>query len=173
MVDTHVREGIEQGGKGRGGTLPFPPAPLFQLVDIQGAGRGEKAASAVRAFGRAVELDCLTEELHAALLHRLREGAGTGALAIDARLYAGAYRRCANRPARERQIALVRESGEALGALAQRPLIARAVGMMRGPAHVAGLGQLHEFLEREFRAFRHVRGCAARVASPCGLSPRD
>ena len=29
--------------------------------------------------------------------------------------------------------------------------------MMRGPAHLAGLGELHAFLERGFEAFRSMR----------------
>jgi len=115
--------------------------------------------AAVRTFGLAVELDCLSEALDAQLIAALRSGAARDAeLKIDAKRYADAYRRCANRPARERQIRLVREIGEALDALARKPLVAKAVEMMRGPAHLAGLGELHEFLESGFVAFRDMQG---------------
>jgi hypothetical protein len=121
--------------------------------------------SAVRTFGMAIELDCLSEQLDAALIDALRASVEAGApLAIDATRYATAYRNCANRPERERQIALVGEIGGALDALARKPLIAKAVELMRGPAHAAGLGALHEFLERGFQAFRHMRGASEFLA---------
>ncbi|MCZ7564165.1 MAG: hypothetical protein M5U08_10570 [Burkholderiales bacterium] len=116
---------------------------------------------AVRTFGLAVELDCLSEQLDAALVAALRAGGGAdGALRIDERRYADAYRRCANRTERERQIQLVRQIGEALDALARKPLIARAVEMMRRPAELAGLAELHAFLEGGFAAFRQMQGAA-------------
>ncbi|MCC6608815.1 MAG: hypothetical protein IT515_03940 [Burkholderiales bacterium] len=114
---------------------------------------------AVRTLGLAVELDCLSEALDAEMVATLRRGDAPAAeLGIDAKRYADAYRSCANRAARERQIALVREIGEALDALARKPLVAKALEMMRGPAHLAGLGELHAFLERGFFAFRDMRG---------------
>ena len=122
-------------------------------------------ASAIRTFGLAIELDCLSERLDAALLDRLRAGRAPGAaVAIDASRYATAFRACANRAERERQIALVGEIGVALDALARKPLIARAIGLMRAPAHAAGLGELHDFLERGFRAFRHMQGAREFLA---------
>jgi hypothetical protein len=117
--------------------------------------------AAVRTFGLAVELDCLSEALDADMIAALRVcSARDAALTIDAKRYAEAYRGCANQPARERQIRLVREIGEALDALAQKPLVVKAVEMMRGPAQLAGLGELHEFLERGFFAFRDMHGAA-------------
>jgi hypothetical protein len=108
-----------------------------------------------------VELDCLSEALDADMIAALRVcSARDAALTIDAKRYAEAYRGCANQPARERQIRLVREIGEALDALAQKPLVVKAVEMMRGPAQLAGLGELHEFLERGFFAFRDMHGAA-------------
>ncbi len=122
--------------------------------------------SAMRTFGLAVALDCLSEELDAALITELRATGGANArLAIDGPRYAAAFRECANRTGRERQIALAGEIGVALDALASKPLIARAVEMMRGPAHTAGLGDLHEFLERGFHAFRHMQGAGEFLAT--------
>ena len=68
--------------------------------------------------------------------------------------YASAFRRCGRQAERARQVALVREVGETLDALTRKPLVWTAVRLMRGPARLAGLGELHEFLEKGFRAFR-------------------
>lgn len=152
----------------------YRPAAAFFLADLYGpkdfSERDDEMArilptltrllpvSAVKTLALAVELDCLSEELDAAQIGALRASQATGPLVIDAPRYAAAFRRCANRPARERQIALVREIGGALDALARKALIARAVDLMRAPAHAAGLGELHDFLERGFHAFRHMRG---------------
>lgn len=159
----------------------YGPAARFFLEDLYGpkdfTERDDEVArilptmtrllptSAVRTFGLAIELDCLSEQLDAALIDALREGVGTGApISIDAARYAAAYRKCANRTDRERQIALVGEIGVALDALSEKPLVAKALRMMRGPAHAAGLGALHEFLERGFLAFRHMHGASEFLA---------
>ncbi|MGE5770014.1 MAG: FFLEELY motif protein, partial [Betaproteobacteria bacterium] len=42
----------------------------------------------------------------------------------------------------------------ALEALARKPFVRGALKMMHGPAHLAGLGELHTFLERGYLAFR-------------------
>ncbi|MCG6873728.1 MAG: hypothetical protein LJE97_01430 [Betaproteobacteria bacterium] len=153
----------------------YRPAAHFFLDDLYGpkdfSERDDEVArilptmtrllpvSAVQTLGLAVELDCLSEELDAALLNALRSGTGANApLVIDGPRYAVAFRQCANRADRERQVALVGQIGAALDALARKSLIAKAVEMMRVPAHAAGLGELHEFLERGFLAFRGMRG---------------
>lgn len=115
--------------------------------------------SAVRTFGLAISLDCLSEELDAALVTALRAALPTGApMVIDVPGYTAAFRASSSRADRERQIGLAGKIGVALDALSRKPLIAKAVEMMRGPAHAAGLGDLHDFLERGFQAFRHMRG---------------
>ena len=48
------------------------------------------------------------------------------------------------------------ETGEALEALARKPLVAGALTLMRGPAHAIGLGELHDFLERGFTTFKRM-----------------
>jgi len=160
----------------------YRPAARFFLEDLYGAKdfseRDEEVArilptmtrllptSAVRTFGLAVQLDCLSEELDADLVEALRANSTARApLLIDASRYAAAFRACARRADRERQIALVGEIGAALDALSRKRLIAKAVELMRGPAHAAGLGDLHEFLERGFLAFRHMQGADAFLAT--------
>jgi len=69
-------------------------------------------------------------------------------------VYAAAYRAVGCRAERLRQIILIRETGEALERLTTKPLLSSLLKMMRRPAQVAGLGDLHQFLEHGFNAFR-------------------
>lgn len=111
-------------------------------------------ASALRTLALALELDALTEALDAAMVGELR---GAGRIAtIDEDAYAAAYRRVGRRAERERQIALIRGTGEALEKLAGKAVLSGVLRLMRRPAHLAGLGELQEFLENGFAAFRHM-----------------
>jgi hypothetical protein len=111
-------------------------------------------AAGVRTVDLAVEVDGLSEELDAAVIAELRRAGRIEA--IDEPAYAAAYRAAGRRPQRERQIALIGETGAALGRLTRVPFIAMALLLMRTPAHLAGLGELHDFLERGFTAFRSM-----------------
>lgn len=111
-------------------------------------------ASALRTIALAVELDALTEVLDAAMVDELRAAGTLGG--IDEHAYAAAYRAVGHRPERQRQIVLMRETGEALKQLARKPLLTAILKLMRGPAHLAGLGELQEFLEKGFDAFRRM-----------------
>jgi len=159
----------------------YLPAARFFLEDLYGpkdfSERDDEVArilptmtrllpvSAVQTFALAVELDCLSEQLDADLMNALREGNAQNRVPeIDESRYAAAFRKCANRAEREQQVALVGKIGVALDGLARKPLIAKAVEMMRRPAHAAGLGELHEFLERGFLAFRHMNGASEFLA---------
>lgn len=110
--------------------------------------------SGLRTLLLAVEVDALSERFDAAMVRAL------GA-ALDRELsegaYAAAYREVGDRSGRLLQIRLVGETGEALDALARKPFVRGALKMMHGPAHLAGLGELHGFLERGFEAFRSMR----------------
>ena len=149
-------------------------AAAFFLSDLYGAKdfteRDEEVArivptlasvlpiGAVQSLALAVELDALSEELDAQLLEQLRLGADARKLAIDTARYAAAYRACNNRAARERQIALVDTIGRLIDRVAHKTLVTAAMEFMRGPAHLAGLGELHDFLERGLKAFRQMNG---------------
>lgn len=109
-------------------------------------------ASALQTVALAVELDALTEELDSAMVAELcRAGLIEQ---VDDKAYAAAYRAVGARPERERQIVLIRQTGEALDELARKPLLSGLLRLMRRPAQLAGLADLHEFLDRGFRAFR-------------------
>ena len=101
----------------------------------------------------AVQLEVLSQELDGEMARAL--GAGT---AIDEESYAEAYRSVGRREDRERQIAFILEAGRDLERLVKMPMIYTLVRMAHGPAHLAGFGALHDFLEDGFRAFRAMGG---------------
>ena len=111
-------------------------------------------ARAIATIARAMEVNALSQELDRALLARLPRADGRPTVAE----YCSAYRRMNNRPARARQIELIGEIGSALDHLVRMPLVHAALAMMRGPARLAGMGVLHDFLERGFAAFRTMKG---------------
>ena len=116
--------------------------------------------SALQTLSLAIEVDALTEELDAAMVVELEKvgcfDTSKGIDAISEKAYADAYRKLGRRFDRERQIDLIQSTGEALDRLAKKPLLTALLKLMRGPAHLAGLGDLHEFLESGFDAFRHM-----------------
>jgi hypothetical protein len=114
--------------------------------------------AALKAFGAAIELDYLSEMLDHDVCKALRVQQPTGPLAVDAPRYAAAYRACGHEVERRRQIELVDGIGRALDRLTRMPLMAGALELMRGPAKVAGLAEVHDFFKRGYDAFRHMRG---------------
>lgn len=112
--------------------------------------------AALRMVALAIEVDALSEELDAAIITQLRRAGTIGD--IRAETYADAYRRCDNRAQRELQLSLIGEIGHALDRATRKPLLNTALRLMRKPAHLAGLGDLHGFLERGFNAFRQMKG---------------
>lgn len=106
----------------------------------------------------ALETHALTQSLDIAMVDQLeRLGAASR---IDAAAYARAYRSCGNAPLRRRQIDLVMETGQMLDRVVDHRVIYTLIRLAHGPAHMAGFGALHDFLERGFKAFRHMRGAS-------------
>lgn len=119
---------------------------------------------ALSTLAAALEMDALAERLDARLASALRARMpGGAARTIDAERYAQAYRAMGEHDERLRQIALTSEIGTALDRLARMPLLRRLLRLMRGPAHAAGVGALHDFLERGYAAFAHMRDGKAFV----------
>lgn len=111
-------------------------------------------ASALRTIALAVEVDALSEVLDAAMVVELERA---GAIeCIDEASYAAAYRRVGDVDDRERQITLIRATGDALERLSGKPLLSTLLKLMRTPAQLAGLADLHAFLENGFAAFVHM-----------------
>ena len=111
--------------------------------------------SGLRTLLLAVQVDALSERFDAemvAVLGKLLNQDG-----LNLAQYAAAYRQVGDREGRELQIRLIGETGEALDALAHKTFAGAALKLMHGPAQLAGLGELHAFLERGFNAFRSLR----------------
>lgn len=117
-------------------------------------------AAALSTIADAMELDALSEQLDGALIAALyREQGrepGTALAAITEAHYARAYRACANRPERERQIGFVTLIGSELEALTRVPLLSSTISLMGGPARAAGLTGLHGFLATGFSTFKKM-----------------
>ncbi len=99
--------------------------------------------AALEAVAEAVALDALSEKLDARMAKRLGE-------AFTEDDYIAAYRMVGKRADRERQLVQVESVGSALCELVRVPLIGSTLAMMRSPARLAGLSELHRFLERGF-----------------------
>lgn len=117
---------------------------------------------ALEVIVRATELDALSESLDADMAIQL------GSAEITEERYAAAYRATGTRADRERQIVLIGEIGTMLNRLVRLPLLGTILAMMHGPALVAGLGGLHDFLQRGFDAFRKMRDATFFVETIIG-----
>lgn len=115
-------------------------------------------AAALAAVAEAVSLDALSERLDGAMALKLGEQ-------FTQDDYIVAYRTTATRAERERQLRHIESVGTALCDLVGVPLIGSTLAMMRGPARMANLGELHSFLERGFKAFKGMRDPHAFVAT--------
>src|SRR5690606_23797507 len=100
----------------------------------------------------AIELGALTQELDLAMAEAL-EALAPRRKTLDAALYGEAYRRVGKVAARKRQIALIGKVGRGFGQALRLPGVAALLAFSRGPAKLAGLGELQTFLERGFAAF--------------------
>lgn len=103
----------------------------------------------VRTLG---ELHALSEELDTAM------GSVVPALPVDLDAYVQAWQRVGQPGERRRQIALMRRVADALDAYTRNPLLRRSLRLMRGPARLAGLGELQRFLESGFDTFGAMHG---------------
>lgn len=109
-------------------------------------------ASAVETAALAIELEAASEHLDQRLAAALPKGE------ITDDTYARAYRDSSTREERQQQIELIDGVGRRLDALVSRPLVGGTLRLMRQPARMAGLGDLQDFLERGYEAFRRMNG---------------
>jgi hypothetical protein len=98
----------------------------------------------------AMELDVLSVELDLEVAERLRPGP------LTEKAYAEAYRAVGRPEARRRQIGLIVDIGRALVRAVRTPFVGLALRAAHGPARLAGLGALQDFLERGFAAFQKL-----------------
>ena len=111
-------------------------------------------ASGLETVADAMELSTLSERLDVAMVKTL----GKKADALDEAAYGEAYRIVGRRSERERRIELIDHLGRSLDDLIHRPFVGKALSLMHRPAHLAGLGDLQDFLERGYAAFRTLDG---------------
>ena len=109
----------------------------------------------------AIVLDALSERLDTAMARVLGTEFSEG-------MYVAAYRTATTRQERERQLDLVQELGDSLCQLVKIPLLAVTLTIMKAPARLAGLGDLHQFLDRGFTTFKQMREPAKFVATIVG-----
>lgn len=113
--------------------------------------------AAMEALSGALALHALTQELDAAMLTVLCDELGMREV-LTPELWAEAYRKTARRKDRDRQIALTVAAGRQLDVVVTKPIVYTLVLLARGPARAAGFGDLQDFVERGFKAFRGMRG---------------
>ena len=113
-------------------------------------------AKALLTLLEAVKMDTLSESLDTDMVLTLRKAGKVRK--IDWPAYVAAYRSCDRKKDREMQIALIDKIGKTLDRLTRMPLIRYSLKLMNGPAHLAGLGALHSFLQRGFDAFSYMKG---------------
>jgi hypothetical protein len=111
----------------------------------------------IRPLALTVELHHLTEALDQRLIDVLTGQLGVTDT-ITTALYAEAYRICDNYDERVRQIDLVHQIGSRLDGVVSSPLTSAMLAVSKGPARAAGWGELTDFLEKGYRAFKHMRG---------------
>lgn len=110
----------------------------------------------------ALELNVLSHELDAIMTQILVENGGLDTPdALDEARYVAAYRRCGHYEHRARQLYLVERLGDDLARIVPKRFIHAALVLSRTPARLAGVGELHRFLEAGFSAFRHLGSDAA------------
>ena len=104
------------------------------------------------AVDNALELDVLAEEFDQALTNAL------GRQPLTEGNYVNAFRTVGRHDDRLHQIALMKAVGLGLDRMVKKPLIFSTLKMLRGPAKMADLGEMQQFLEAGFTAFRHMNG---------------
>ncbi len=150
----------------------YNPAAEFFLSDLYGPkdfrSRDEELARVVPIMVRVLPARALMTLLEAVKMDTLSESLDTDMVLalrtlgrcrdIDWPAYVAAYRTCGRKKDRELQIALIDKIGKTLDRLTRMPLIRYSLKLMNGPAHLAGLGALHSFLQRGFDAFSDMKG---------------
>ena len=109
----------------------------------------------------AIVLDALSERLDTAMARVLGTDFTEG-------MYIAAYRTATTRDERAQQLDLVEALGVSLCNLVKIPLLAVTLTIMKGPAMLAGLGRLHEFLDTGFTTFKKMHRPQAFVEAIVG-----
>lgn len=125
----------------------------------------------VRALPRAVLdtaaeaawLYVLSRRLDRDMVHALFDTQGV--TDVHAEAYAEAYRICDAYEERAEQIRIISVLAGRVDRYVRSPIVLGILRMARGPARLAGLSDLQDFLERGTRAFHHMGGATDFVAT--------
>lgn len=98
----------------------------------------------------ALHLNALSFELDFEMAKRLK------GQSINRNRYLDAYRDCANQPARQQQIDFIQTLGQDLAEVVHIKGISTLLLLSRKPAKLAGVANLHAFIERGFKAFKKI-----------------
>ena len=112
---------------------------------------------------QAMRMDYLSESLDIDMVTQLRRLGGCNR--VDDDLYREAYSACGRHADREEQIALIGRIGRSLDRLTRIPLISTTLRLMKGPAEMAGLARVQNFLQTGFDAFRRMKGADEFLAT--------
>jgi hypothetical protein len=141
-----------------GGDFARRDADLARVVPLMVRMLPERVIATV---ALAMELNALSQELDRLLLAALPRGVAEPTVAQ----YCRAFRAMDHRELRQRQVELIVDIGRGLDGVVRKPFIHAALVMMRTPARLAGLGVLHDFLERGFDAFHRMGGADEFLAT--------
>lgn len=156
-------------------------AATFFLNDIYGAhdlGRREADLERiVPSLHRLLPLESLHTITGAIALDALTEKLDTGMARVlgsdfDEAAYLAVYRSASAPEERARQLDLVQQLGDSLCTLVRIPLLSLTLSVMRGPARLAGVSELHQFLERGFGSFKKMKKPAHFVDTIVGRERR-
>ncbi len=151
----------------------YRPAGLFFLRDVYAARdfaqrdhdieqmyafmRRFIPATYLRPLMLTVEVNSLTLTLDQQLIHAMVSQLGVTDT-ITEEQYAQGYRLCDNYDERVHQIDLVYEIGDLLDEVVHSPFAGTALSIAKGPARRAGWGELTDFLETGYKAFKRLQG---------------
>ncbi|NHZ61595.1 FFLEELY motif protein [Massilia genomosp. 1] len=156
-------------------------AAAFFLNDIYGAHNlGQREADLERivpSLQRLLPLESLHTITGAIALDALTEKLDTGmarvlGAEVDEAAYLMAYRSASAPQDRARQLELVQQLGDSLCSLVRIPLLSLTLSVMRGPARLAGVSELHQFLDRGFSSFKKMKKPAHFVDTIVGRERR-
>lgn len=101
-------------------------------------------------IANAMILDALTEQLETKMASKLGKN-------FTEEEYFNVYKTETTYEERIQQLNLVKDLGYCLCSLVRLPLIATTLKMMRMPARIANLQEMHDFLENGFTTFKNTR----------------
>ena len=110
-------------------------------------------AFALQAVEKAIALDVISEQCDQAMAE-----ATADLKSLSEATYCAAFRQVGMQAERERQVVLMQEVGAQLDVVVKKSIIYTTLKMLRGPAKMAGMGEIQAFLEAGFTAFRHMNG---------------